>query len=97
MSNPYGITLDSEWIEWATKEKASETVAAAVLLICETRPPNEVVAKLTPKEFERVVDWRKGARMPVSIPSWGFVLGLSESEGLEAQWASVLLSDLVRS
>ena len=56
MSNPYGITLDFEWIEWATKEKASETVAAAVLLICETRPIHEVVAKLTPGEFERVVD-----------------------------------------
>ena len=56
MTNPYGITLNSEWIEWATKEKASETVAAAVLLICETRPVHEVVAKLTPWEFERVVD-----------------------------------------
>jgi hypothetical protein len=56
MTNPYGITLDSEWIEWATKEKASETVAAAVLLICETRPVHEVVAKLTPGEFERVMD-----------------------------------------
>jgi hypothetical protein len=30
--------------------------AAAVLLICETRPVHEVVAKLTPVEFERVVD-----------------------------------------
>ena len=38
------------------QEKASETVAAAVLLICETRPVHEVVAKLTPGEFERVVD-----------------------------------------
>ena len=56
MSNRYGITLDSEWIEWAAKEKASETVAAALLLICETRPVHEVVAKLTPGEFERVVD-----------------------------------------
>jgi len=56
MTNPYGITLDSEWIEWATKEKAPETVAAAVLLICETRPVHEVVAKLTPGEFERVMD-----------------------------------------
>ena len=56
MTNPYGITLDSEWIEWAAKEKASEAVAAALLLICETRPVHEVVAKLTPGEFERVVD-----------------------------------------
>ena len=29
--------------------------------------------------------------------SWGFVLGLSESEGREARWASALLSDLLRS
>ena len=56
MSNRYGITLDSEWIKWAATEKVSETVAAAVLLICETRLVHEVVAKLTPGEFERVVD-----------------------------------------
>ena len=56
MSNRYGITLDSEWIKWAATEKVSETVAAAVLLICETRAVQEVVAKLTPVEFERVVD-----------------------------------------
>ena len=44
------------WTEWAAKEEVSDTVAAAVLLICETRPVHEVVAKLTPGEFERVVD-----------------------------------------
>jgi hypothetical protein len=37
MSNRYGITLDRAWTEWAAKERVSETVAAAVLLICETR------------------------------------------------------------
>ena len=67
MSNRYGITLDSEWIEWAAKEKASETVAAALLLICETRPVHEVVAKLTPGEFERVVDIVR--RSPDHFPS----------------------------
>ena len=56
MSNRYGITLDSEWIEWAAKEKASETVAAALLLICETRPAHEVAAKLTACEFKQVID-----------------------------------------
>ena len=56
MSNRYGITLYSEWIEWAAKEKASETVAAALLLICETRPVHEVTAKLAPDEFEQVAD-----------------------------------------
>ena len=34
----------SEWIERAATEKVSETVAAAVLLICESRPVHEVVA-----------------------------------------------------
>ena len=53
MSNRYGIALDS-WTEWAATEKVSETVAAEVLLICQTRPLQEVVAKLTPREFERV-------------------------------------------
>ena len=61
MSNRYGITLDSEWIEWAAKEKVSETVAAALLLICETRPLHKVVAKLTSGEFERVVDIIRGS------------------------------------
>jgi hypothetical protein len=56
MSNRYGITLDRAWTEWAAKERVSETVAAAVLLICETRPLHEVVGKLTTGEFERVVD-----------------------------------------
>ena len=40
----------------AANEKVSETVAAAVRLICETRPLPKVVAKLTTGEFERVVD-----------------------------------------
>ena len=44
------------WIEWAAKEKVSETVAAALLLICETRPAHEVMAKLAPGEFEQVAD-----------------------------------------
>ena len=56
MSNRYGITLDSVWKEWAAKEKVSETVAAALFLICETGPLHEVVGKLTTAEFEKVVD-----------------------------------------
>ena len=67
MTNPYGITLDSAWTEWAAKEEVSETVAAALLLICETRPVHEVVAKLTPGEFERVVDIVR--RSPDHFPS----------------------------
>jgi hypothetical protein len=68
INNRYGITLDSEWIEWAAKENVPETVAAAaLLLICETRPVHEVVAKLTPGEFERVVDIV--GRLPDHFPS----------------------------
>ena len=48
MTNPYGITLNSAWTEWAAKERVSETVAVAVMLICETRP-----LKLAPGQFER--------------------------------------------
>jgi hypothetical protein len=67
MSNRYGITLDSEWIEWAANEKVSETVAAALLLICQSRPVHEVVAKLATDEFERVVDIVR--RSPDHFPS----------------------------
>ena len=35
MSNPYGITLNSEWAEWAANIGVSPTVAAALLLICQ--------------------------------------------------------------
>jgi hypothetical protein len=67
MSNRYGITLDSAWIDWAAKEKISETVAAAVLLTCQTRPLHKVVVKLTPAEVERVVDIVR--RSPDHFPS----------------------------
>ena len=67
MSNRYGIALDSAWTEWAATEKVSETVAAAVLLICKTCPLHEVVAKLTPGEFARVVDIVR--RSPDHFPS----------------------------
>ena len=56
MSNRYGITLDPAWTEWAANEKVSETVAAALFLICETGPLYDVVAKLAPGEFDKVVD-----------------------------------------
>ena len=56
MSNRYGITLDSAWTEWAAKQEVSDTVAAALFLICETGPLHEVVGKLTTAEFEKVVD-----------------------------------------
>jgi putative ABC transport system ATP-binding protein len=56
MANPYGITLNRVWTEWAAKHGLSETVAAALYLISEKRKADEVVAKLTPGEMERVVE-----------------------------------------
>jgi hypothetical protein len=56
MSNPYGITLDREWSEWAANIGVSPTVAAALLLICQVRPLDEIVARLTLGELEQVVD-----------------------------------------
>ena len=55
MSNPYGITLDCEWAEWAAKIGVSSTVAAALLVISRSHPLPEVVARLTPGELEQVV------------------------------------------
>jgi len=55
MSNPYGITLDREWSEWAAKSGVSPTVAAALLLISRSRPLPEIVARLTPGELEQIV------------------------------------------
>ena len=54
MSNPYGITLDREWSEWAAKFGASPTVAAALFLISEHHPSHEVMAKLARGEVEQV-------------------------------------------
>ena len=56
MTNPYGITLNRVWTEWATNYGFSPTVAAAVFLISEARPIHEVTAKLAPDEFEQVAD-----------------------------------------
>ena len=55
MSNPYGITLDREWSEWAANIGVSSTVAAALLVISRSRPLPEVVARLTPGELQQVV------------------------------------------
>jgi len=52
MSFPYGIMLDREWSEWAANIGVSPTVAAALLLICQARPLDEIVARLTPRELE---------------------------------------------
>jgi hypothetical protein len=56
MTNPYGISLDREWTEWAANIGVSPTVAASLLLICQARPLDEIVARLTPRELEQVAE-----------------------------------------
>ena len=56
MTNPYGITLDRVWTEWAAEYGVSPTVAAALFLISVHRPAHEVAAKLTACEFKQVTD-----------------------------------------
>jgi hypothetical protein len=56
MANPYGITLNRAWTEWAAEQGMSEAVAAALYLIFMNMKTEEVVAKLKPSEVELVVD-----------------------------------------
>ena len=56
MTNPYGITLDRAWTEWAAEYGVSPTVAAALFLISVHRPAHEVAAKLTAYEFKQAID-----------------------------------------
>ena len=56
MINPYGITLDRPWTEWAAEYGVSPTVAAAVFLMYVHHPAHEVAAKLTACEFKQVID-----------------------------------------
>ena len=46
MTNPYGITLDRAWTEWAAEYGVSPAVAAAVFLMSKARPIDEVMARL---------------------------------------------------
>jgi hypothetical protein len=55
-TNPYGITLDRAWSEWAAKRGVSETVAAALYVLSENRKAEDVVGKLSPSELEQVID-----------------------------------------
>ena len=54
-ANPYGITLDRVWTDWAAQHGVSETIAAALCLISRNRKVGEIVVKLTPSETERVI------------------------------------------
>jgi hypothetical protein len=55
MGNPFGITLDRAWTEWAAKHGVSAKVAAALILLSQARPLDDIVAKLTPHELEQVI------------------------------------------
>ena len=66
-ANPYGITLDRVWTDWAAQHGVSETIAAALCLISRNRRVGEVVVKLTPGEVERVMDIVQ--RWPDHFPS----------------------------
>jgi hypothetical protein len=54
-TNPYGITLNPAWTEWAAEHGVSETIAAALYLVSKNRKADGVVVKLTPDEMERVI------------------------------------------
>jgi hypothetical protein len=56
-TNPFGITLDRAWTDWAAQHGVSETIAAALYLVSRNRKADEVVVKLTPGELERVKDF----------------------------------------
>ena len=51
MANPYGITLNRAWTEWAAEQGMSEAVAAALYLISMNMKTDEVVAKLKPSRW----------------------------------------------
>jgi hypothetical protein len=54
-ANPYGITLNRAWTDWAAQHGVSETIAAALYLLSENRKAEEVLVKLAPDEMERVI------------------------------------------
>ena len=45
-ANPYGITLNRAWTDWAAQHGVSETIAAALYLLSENRKAGEVLVKL---------------------------------------------------
>ena len=54
-ANPYGITLNRAWTDWAAQHGVSETIAAALYLLSQNRKAGEVLVKLVPGEMERVI------------------------------------------
>ena len=55
-ANPFGMTLDYAWTEWAAECGVSETIAAALYLISQNRKAGEVLVKLTLGEAKQVID-----------------------------------------
>ncbi len=55
MTNPYGITLEDVWAEWAAEHEVPGTVAAGLYLLSKRYPCNETAAKLTPGELEQII------------------------------------------
>jgi hypothetical protein len=53
--NPYGITLDRAWTQWAAQHGVSETIAAALYLVSRDRKAEDIVVKLTLGEVERLI------------------------------------------
>ena len=74
-ANPYGITVNRVWTDWAAQHGVSETIAAALYLVSRNRKVGEVVVKLTLGETERVIafvqtwpdHFPRGALDPINI------------------------------
>ena len=75
-ANPYGITLNRAWTDWAAQHGVSETIAAALYLLSENRKAGEVLVKLAPGEMERVIAFVQ--RWPDHFPP-GALFALKES------------------
>ena len=65
MTDPYRITLDRAWTEWAAEYGVSPTVAAALFLISVHRPAHEVADRNRQRvEFKQVIDIVRRWRAP---------------------------------
>ncbi len=54
--NPYGITLSDKDLRWAAAEGVPESVIAAIYLLHDERGVDEIVARLTTRELEQVIN-----------------------------------------
>ena len=85
-ANPYEITLNRAWTDWAAQHGVSETIAAALYLLSENRKAGEVLVKLAPGEMERVIAFVQ--RWPDHFPP-GALFALKESRPTPPErWAA---------